>query len=169
MTTQRRRFIILAVTTLCAAGLITAAPLVPVKRKAPDEVRCLSALTSLRVSIDEIPEWIRQDERERLTALFRQAIQNQGFVVVEDADVPRLALQYTTAIDPDAVPDGMALTTLIAIHQGVKLLRLDDEMTLPVASIVSTSIGKKVHISKLMERETIKVSHMFARVAQMNE
>lgn len=169
MKTRKQRTIVSAVMTLCVVGIITAAPMVPEKRKAPDEVRCLSALTSLRIGIDEIPEWISQDERQRLLALFQTKIENQGFSVVTDGDGPRLALQYTIAMDKESVPDGVALATVVAVHQGVKVLRLDDEMTLPVASVLSTSIGKKANLRQLMERETIKVSRMFSHFTHMNE
>ncbi len=154
---------VMILVSLFTAAVIPAASFVPAKTRAPDEFRCLTNLESVLVSIDELPSNVQRLDAVKLRELFRDSIAKRGFEIQQEGDGPRIALQFTTAYDTESAPGFVALTTIIGVYQNVNVLRLDDRMFLPVASVVTTAIGPEDKLMELMEREMVRTSHQLAR------
>lgn len=65
-----------------------------------------------------------------------------GFKLREGYDTPLLVQHYMLILNED-MKDTIALTTSVAIHQRVRLRRLDLDLTLPVGTVATGAIGRK--------------------------
>lgn len=153
---------------LVVTAIVAAAPIIGQKRELPDEVRCLRDLDTVSIDIQEI-HFALDDTgmRKRLFTTFQRELERRGIAVDQQVGAPRLVIQYQIARDPQGAPESVALTTMIAVHQRVRLLRLDEQVTVPVASVLTTSMGPRRDLEKLMLRETEAAVRLLARWAEL--
>lgn len=144
-----------------AAGVVMAAPILPRKPQLPDEVRCLTGLKRVSIAIDPLPQELVAAKvgADRLQAVLREELVRAGFEVVDENITPRLIVQCFTVVDP-ANPETIGVTTLLGVNQEVLLKRLDQEMTLPVATVVTTAMGKRSDLPRVAESEVRRVVSM---------
>jgi len=149
-----------------AAAAVCAAPFVPARTQVPDELRCLAGIQTVSHGIDQLPALAANDAtRTRLDAAFREALEGAGFTLSDQPTPPRLGLQFFIGTDAGHA-DMVALTTILAVHQEVELRRLNQPMTLPVASIVTTALGERDQLEDLMLREIRAATRLLRRYVQ---
>ncbi len=148
-------------------GVSLAAPILPRKPRLPDEVRCLTGLKRVNIGVDSLPPDLINAgaSTTRLNDLLRDRLTKAGFEVVDDAGAPRLVVQCFTSADPQ-IPNVVSVTTLLGVNQAVVLKRLEEDMILPVATVVSTAVGNRNDLAKLSEREVERVVDMLDTFVQ---
>lgn len=145
----------IALVAAFAASWLVAAPVRPRKMDIPDEERCLAGIDSLSINAEFYSPLIPAVgvEKESVVRQITQILSDANFEVRNDELAPRATIQFFTATSKD-VPDAIALTTILAVNQGVTIKRLNDDMILPVSQIVTTAVCKKENLAVTVERET---------------
>ncbi len=153
---------------LVVTAIVAAAPIIGEKRMLPDEVRCLRDLKTVSIEIKEIHFPLAdRGVRKRLFATFKRELERRGIAVDQQINAPRLVIQYQIASDPQGAPESVALTTMIGVHRRVNLLSLDERLTVPVVSVLTTSMGSRGDLENLMLRETEATVRLLARWAEV--
>ncbi|MAE66481.1 MAG: hypothetical protein CMJ18_19605 [Phycisphaeraceae bacterium] len=135
---------------LIIAASIGAAPVFQRRAELPGELQSLASLHELAIVIDHTIG--RVMDEYTLRKRFSAALRRSGFKVVEGTAPPRVALQYIVTTEPD-MPGVIGLTTILAVHQGVTLRRLEKDLTVPVASLVHATLCREKDLDATMERE----------------
>ncbi len=142
-----------------SVAVVLGVPILP-RRNLADELRCLSGIRHVRVKVDMAAMKEKADEQQRLRGVLTRTLERRGFEVTQQEDVPLLVIQYAAASN-EAVPGGVVLTSILAVHQRVRLYRLNEDMTLPVAQVVVTNIGLQRELSDMLTGETERVADVF--------
>ena len=131
----------------------------------PDELRCLAAIESVSVGIDpeaSIPPHVdRQELLELATSILRQ----HDFEVVLERGTPHLMIHFLKVQD-DKVPEAVALTTTLAVHQRVRLHRLAIDLVLPSGTVATSGIARQADLRELYRRQTRTVVDDFVFFAE---
>lgn len=141
---------------------LRAGPMLPRPGDLPDEVRCLADIRTLSIEIVPLPPGITQ-QPATLIERIEQVVQRHGFEVVEPPHTPRLALQCMVIRDEDTAPGVVAVTAILAVHHRVRLYRLEADMTLPVATVVTTGVGAAGKVADLVAEQTDVAAGLFVR------
>ncbi len=118
----------------------------------PDELRCLARLERVSIALapdSRLPKHVNGDD---LLALVASALEDHGLQVHDGRDTPRILLHHVLVRDPD-VEGTVALTISLALHQRVHLHRLELDMTLPVATVATSAIGREADLAALYARQ----------------
>ncbi len=120
---------------LFGLGLIAfaapAAPILPGSPRLNDKIKSLAGLQKLRVSVAKLPGPVADaglsagSVRRRAESRLGEA----GFNIVEDREAPELRLTIYHAEDP-VCADAFAFCVRLAVHQTVRLERLDAPLRL---------------------------------------
>lgn len=147
-----------------AASWLVAAPVRPQKLKIPDEERCLAGIDSLTLTCEFYSPAIPAAgvEKEQVIEDMTKVLEGAGLAVRKDDITPRGTIQFFTATSDDT-PDAIAITTILAVNQGVRIKRLDDDMVLPVSQIVTTAVCKRENLAVTIERETENAALLLTR------
>ncbi len=163
-----KRLLPLAGAVLATTVILCAAPLVPTQPQLPDELRCLNGIERVEIVVDDLTPLLRpRVTSATLTRRWTEMLEEAGFAVMPP-DAPhdaRLVLQYFTTKD-DTAGACAALTTVISVHQRVRLERLDEAMTLPVSSVAVTTTCTPKTAGETSLRELERATRYFVRFVE---
>jgi hypothetical protein len=145
------------------AWLAWAGPILPKTVTLPPEVQAMAGLDRFRAGVgpliglpSEVPL-----TRKLLLEELRQRLMAEGLELGDDDDksLPLIALDLSFATDPD-LPQVMSVTEVLSLHQKVTIERLDRQLLLPTATVVSarlTTLDKADQTTRLMIRSGVGV------------
>ncbi len=136
---QRTMISTFGVLATAFAWVVFAAPIMPDETKLPDEMRALAQLEQIHLIFDRLPQalvrrGLMQADVERRV---RQRMNEEGFKLVENDDVPRLVV-ILRAMQDDTAPGVLGYTVFLELRQAVRVVRLDDtKLELPTANVMT--------------------------------
>ena len=123
----------LVLALVCWLGLLVwAAPIIPARQRATDQVRSMKGIQAICLQIDPMPKDI---ERIDITATkveleWSKQLEEAGIQVTEEDGAPTLRLIVSTVTDPQ-VPGGVAYNPYLVLEQLVRIERIDDQVVAP--------------------------------------
>ncbi|MAE66946.1 MAG: hypothetical protein CMJ18_22025 [Phycisphaeraceae bacterium] len=145
-----QRYAVGACALLVGAAAVLAGPML--KRKLPDEVRCLNGLETISLVLEPLPRHVLDNTtKESVDRVLRAALTKERFVVDDRIELPRLVVQFYDAVDESA-PDTVGVTIVFSIHQRVHIHRLGQDMQLPVSTMVGTILDHKDDLDTSINR-----------------
>ncbi len=150
MKTRRLRPVIaLFCTVTIIASALLAAPVGRDFREVPDELRVVANIKQLRVDVALLPAVLTEADvtRRQILEQATAKLTEVGFEVVEDEQAPLIMFTASTLEDP-AMPDIIAYTVFVDVVQKVHLYRLEEDVTVPTATVSVQRLAKR---SELVE------------------
>lgn len=150
------------------AGLAYAAPVRPTKPRLPDEQRCLAGMEVVAVDIDNLPRDVVAAgvTKDDLRKIMVEKLEENGFTVTTEPVTPRLVLKILTLREEDR-DDVMSLVLFLDIQQRVKLYRLDEDMTLPTATVPAWQQFPPDELGTVIKDRTGYAASLFVQVTKM--
>ena len=91
----------------------------------------------------------------------RDSLTRAGFKVTDEATTPRLSLVLHEEVQVH-IPDSIVFTTTLEVYQRVSLHRLNQDMTLPVATMVTVTRAPEDTAPSAAEQQTRQLIEMFS-------
>ncbi len=147
--------VLLAILTLSVA--LTAAPILPLQKKLPDEIRCLAGIHRVSLTFAPLPKAMRSAgvSENRLRAIVNERLQEAWIKVVEDPSImPQLVVSMRTADEVD-VRGVEAFALTIDVQQRVAVLRIErnNQMMLPTATFAGVAVAEEAQVVAAVERK----------------
>jgi hypothetical protein len=141
-----------AVATL-AAVWSHAGPLLPEQPSPPEEALSLSKVTQFQLDPILLSPLLKDAavNARPLARKLRGQLRRQGIELADNPALPRLVLTILTDTDPDQ-PESVALTIIMAVHQRVRIDRINRSLSVPTATTGNTRLTTKRSLSSAVER-----------------
>ena len=137
-------------------------PLLPHREKLPDEARCLADIDEVSIEAASLPFLLKDAKltSDMILKKVKEVLETNGIAVSEKSGTPRLKLHAITVTEPQDQTK-VAVIVFIDVIQKVKVLRLDEDLTLPTATVLGRTLTTRDQLGKATLLQSEQAAHMF--------
>lgn len=138
------------------------APLLPHRERLPDEARCLANIDEVSIEAAPLP-FLMKDAKltsDMILNKVREVLETNGIAVSDKLGTPRLKIHAMTVSDQQDQAK-IAAIVFIDVIQKVKVLRLDEDLTLPTATVLGRTMTTRDQLGKATLLQSEQAAHMF--------
>ena len=149
---------------------LRAGPILPgsITTDAPDEARSLAGLKRVRLEVLPLPQLLRDAgvRPSRLGRILVGPLADSGVEVANDPELPRVAVKIFAATDAKQAA-AVSIGVVVAVHQSVKVQRLDRQLRVPTASVTTVSLATRDTVRAVVEHELRAVADALQRIIRV--